>query len=151
MLLSVVLPLLNVAIPYLGVLAYAALAIALVIMAWGGVNSTLAKISLFVGAAGFAILALTGLGIGLPAVLVSVAAIAAALGFLIGGIVLYVGKEITNIAAIFFIIAAVLAAIILLGLAASLGLGAFGTILTVAFGAALVVAGVYFRRTERKR
>jgi len=65
--------------------------------------------------------------------------------------VLYVGKEITNTAAIIFVVAAILAAVILLGVAASLGLGAITTVLTVALGIALVVAGVYFRRAENRR
>ena len=150
-LLSVLLPLGGVGVPWLGALAYAAMAVALVILAVGAVNNTLAKIALFAGAVGFAILALVGLGIGLPGVLLTVGAVLAALGFLIGAIVLYIGKEVSNTAAIVFVVAAVLAAIILLGIAGSLGLGAFATILTVALGIALVVAGFYFRRAENRR
>lgn len=152
--LSVLLPLVNIALPWLGALGYAALALSLVILALSAVKNVAAKISLFTGAVGFAILALAGLGIGLPGIVVwnvAVGATLAALGFLVGAIVLYVGKQITNTAALLFVIASILGAIILLGLAATLGLGAFGTILTFAFGAALAVAGVYIRRAGNRR
>ena len=81
-------------------------------------NSTLAKILLIAAAVGWLLLALVGLGIALPAVLVTIAAIVAGLGTLIAAIVLYVGKEITNMAALAFIIAAVLGLILLLASAA---------------------------------
>mgnify|MGYP001366481311 CR=1 FL=1 len=73
-LLAVVLPLAGVALPWLNALAYAALAVALVILALGAVNNTLAKISLFVGAVGFAILAIAGLGLALPGILLTIGA-----------------------------------------------------------------------------
>jgi hypothetical protein len=144
------LPLVGVAIPYLSAIVYAALAVALIILALGAVNSTLAKISLLIGGIGFAILALPGFGIALPAALLSVAQIMAALGFLVGAIVLYVGREVSNAGALALVVSAILAAIILLGAVASLGLGAFVTVLTIVFGAALVVAGYLFRQTERR-
>jgi hypothetical protein len=75
----------------------------------------------------------------------------AALGFLIGAVVLYVGKEIKNTPAIIFVVASVLAAIILLTGVAAVGLGAIATVLTVALAIALAVAGFYFRQAENRR
>ena len=151
LLLAFLLPFAGVALPWLGSLANAALAAALVILALGAVNNTLAKVALFVGAAGFAILALAGFGLALPGILLTIGTVMAALGFVVGAIVLYVGKEITNTAALVFVIAGVLAAIILLAGVAAIVLGAVATILAVAFAAALVVAGVYFRRADNGR
>ena len=103
--LAAILPLLSVAVPWLGALAYVAIAVALAVLGFGAVNSTLAKILLIAAAVGWLLLALVGLGIALPAVLVTIAAIVAGLGTLIAAIVLYVGKEITNMAAVAFIVA----------------------------------------------
>ena len=149
--LAVVLPLLGVSVPWLTLIAYVAMAVALVILALGAVNNLVAKISLFAGAVGWALLALAGLGLGLPAGVVSFGAVLAALGTLIGAIVLYVGKEITNIAALAFVAAAVLAALVLLGVLGVFALGEFGTIVIVLLGIALIIAGVFFRRSERSR
>lgn len=149
--LTQLLPLLGVSLPWLWLLAYAAIAVALVILALGAVNNTVAKIALFVGAAGFAIIALTGFGIALPAILVNIAATLAGLGFLIGAAVLYVGKEITNRSGIAFVVAGALAAVTLLGLLAIVGLGAVTAVFVVAFGIALIVSGVLFRRAENRR
>lgn len=151
LLLAFLLPFAGVGLPWLGSLAYAALAVALVILALGSVNNTLAKVALFVGAAGFAILALAGFGLALPGILLTIGAVMAALGFVVGAIVLYVGKEITNTAALVFVIAAVLGAIILLTSVAAIGLGVLATIVTVAFAIALIVAGLYFRRADNRR
>ncbi len=150
-LLAIILPLAGVAAPWLVGLAYAAMAVALVILALGALNSTLAKIALFIGAVGFAILALAAFGIALPGILLTIAAVIAALGFLVGAIVVYVGKEIGNTSAIIFLIAAILAAIILLTAAGALGLGVIATVLTVALAIALIIAGVYFRRKGSRR
>jgi len=149
--LAVVLPLLGVSVPWLTLIAYVAMAVALVILALGAVNNLVAKISLFAGAVGWALLALAGLGLGLPAGVVSFGAVLAALGTLIGAIVLYVGKEIKNTPAIAFVVTAVLAALVLLGTLGVLALGEFGTILIALLGIALVVTGVLFRQTERSR
>jgi hypothetical protein len=66
--------------------------------------------------------------------------------------VLYVGKEITNTAALAFIIAAVLGLILLL--ASPIGVfpltGNLLLVLLVLFGVALIVTGVIFRRPERR-
>ena len=150
-LLAILLPLVGVALPWLVLLADAAMVVALVILALGAVNNTVAKIALFAGAVGWAILALTGLGIALPAVLVTLAAVVAGVGGLVGAIVLYVGKEITNRAAVIFVVAMALGLLYLLGAAGTFSLGTLGTVVAVAFGAALIVAGVFFRRTEGRR
>src|SRR5687768_4127 len=78
--LAAVLPLLGVAVPWLYLLAYAAMAVAFVVLAVGAVNNTVAKIALFAGALGWLLLALSGLGLGLPAGLTAFAAVLAALG-----------------------------------------------------------------------
>ena len=148
---SVVLPRLGLAVPWLTLIAYVAMAAALVILALGAVNNLVAKIALFAGAVGWALLVLAGLGLGLPAAVLSVAAVLAALGTLIGAIVLYVGKEIKNNAAIVFVIAAILAALVLLGLLGVFALGAFGSIVIVLLGIALIVTGVFFRRSKNRR
>jgi hypothetical protein len=144
--LAVLLPLAGLTLPWLVLLADAAMVVALVILAVGAVNNTVAKIALFAAAVGWALLAISGLGIALPAVLLTLAAVVAAIGGLVGAIVLYVGKEITNRAAIVFVVATVLAVVYLL-----VPLGTLGTVVAVLFGAALIVAGVFFRRTEGRR
>lgn len=150
--LAAVLPLLGVSVPWFIVLAFAGIAVALGILGFGAVNNTVAKISLIAAAVGWALLALEGLGLGLPAVLITIAAVVAGVGGLIGAIVLYVGKEITNTAALAFIIAAALGLIYLL--ATPLGvfsLADLAVLVVVLFGVALIVTGVLFRRTERRR
>lgn len=150
--LAAILPLLSVAVPWLGALAYIAIAVALAVLGFGAVNSTLAKITLIAAAVGWLLLGIAGLGIALPAVLITIAAIVAGLGTLIAAIVLYVGKEITNMAAVAFIVSGVLALILLLlsplavfALDANLAL-----VLAILFGVALIVTGVLFRRPERR-
>ena len=120
-------------------------------LAVGAVNNTLAKFSLFVAAVGWFVLGLLGLGLGLafPGWVTTLAAVLAAVGTLIGAIVLYVGKEITNTAAIAFVVAALLALLVLLGVLGVFALGTIGTVLAILFAAALIIAGVLFRRPER--
>jgi hypothetical protein len=151
--LAALLPLLNVSVPWFIVLAYVALAVAFGILGLGAVNNTVAKVCLIAAAVGWAILALAGLIAGLPPVLVTIAAILAGVGGLVGAIVLYVGKEITNMAAVAFIVATALGLLVLLG--SPLGVFSLGTtlalIIVLLFGAALIVTGVLFRRTEGRR
>ena len=148
--LAVLLPAIGVtALSFLSALAYLAIAIALVVLALGAVNSTVAKIVLFAGAVGWFLLALTALPIGLPAGVVTVAAILAALGTLVGAIVLYVGKEITNTAALAFIITAILAVIVLLPVLGVFSLGGAAIVVAVLFAVGLIITGVLFRRPER--
>jgi hypothetical protein len=150
-LLVVILPLVGASLPWVAALSWAALAVALVILALGAVNNNVAKIALFTGAVGFAILALAGFGIPLPAILLTIGGVLAALGILVGAIVLYVGKEVANNGALVFVIAAILAALILLGVVAALGLAPLGTLFSLALGVALVLAGVLFYRAENHR
>ena len=151
--LAAILPLLSVSVSWLGAIAYLALAVAFGVLGLGAVNNTVAKICLIAAAVGWAILGLAGLGLALPAVLITIAAILAGVGGLVGAIVLYVGKEITNMAAVAFIVATALGLIVLL--AGPLGvfpLGAqIGLVLVILFGAALIVTGVLFRRPEGRR
>lgn len=152
MVLAALLPLAGVAVPWLIVLAYLAIAIALGILGFGAVNSTLAKITLIAAAVGWLVLALVNVPVALPAVLVTIAALVAGLGGLIAAIVLYVGKEITNTAALAFIVAMLLGLLYLLGGAIGLfSLANLAIVVIVLFGVALIVAGVLFRRTERRR
>ncbi len=150
--LAVILPLAGQSFPWVTVLATLALAIAFAILAIGAVNSTLTRVALIIAAVGWAILALAGLGvIALPAGVATFAAILAAAGGIVGAILLYTGREIANRSAIVFIIANVLGALYLLGVSGLLSLGTFSTIITVLFGAALILAGVLFTQTERRR
>ena len=147
--LAVLLPLANVTLSFLFPLAYLAIAVALVVLALGAVNGTVTKISLFVGAVGWFILALGGL-FALPGVATTIAAVLAALGTLIGAIVLYVGKEVTNTAALAFVITAIIAVLLLLPvLVPTIAFGAVAVVIAIAFAVALVITGVLFRRPER--
>ncbi len=149
--LAAVLPLLGVAgVPWLGILAYLAIAIGLGILGFGAVNSTLAKILLIAAAVGWLVLALVAIPVALPAVLVTIAAVVAGLGGLIAGIVLYVGKEITNMQALAFIIAMALGLLVLLGGPIGLfSLANLAVFVLILFGVALIVTGVLFRRPGR--
>jgi len=150
--LAVILPLAGQSFPWVIVLAQVALVIAFVILAIGAVNSTLTRVALIVAAVGWAILALAGLGIvALPAGVATFAAILAAVGGIVGAVLLYRGREVANQSAIVFVVANVLGALYLLGALGLLSLGTFGAILTVLFGVALILAGVLFRQTERRR
>jgi hypothetical protein len=145
------LPLLGVAVPWLGILAYLAIAIALGILGFGAVNSTLAKVLLIAAAVGWLVLALVAIPVALPAVVVTIAAVVAGVGGLIAAIVLYVGKEITNMAALAFIIAMALGLLVLLGGAIGLfSLANLAVVVAILFGVALIVTGVLFRRPERR-
>ena len=87
-------------------------------------------------------------------VMFALALVAAAVGTLVASIALYVGKEVTNMSALAFIVTAVVAAIILFArVADSTGanLGQFGTVLDVVFAILLVVTGVLFARTQGSR
>lgn len=149
-LLAILLPLVGLALPLLVAFAYLALAAALVIVALGAVNSTLAKIALVLGALGWLILAIAALGVaGFPGQVLIVAALLAAAGGLVGAIVLYVGREITNRSAVLFIVAMALAALYLL-LPYLVPLAALSFLIVLLLGAALIVTGIYFRRTVRK-
>jgi hypothetical protein len=138
--------------PWLTVLAYLAIGVAFLILALASFRGTLTRIALVVGAVGWLLLALGAAIPGtLPAVLVTVALVAAALGTLVAGIALYMGKEVTNMSAIAFVVTGVVAAIILLVRVAGTTLGDFGTVLAVLFAILLIVTGVLFARTQGSR
>ena len=151
LLLAVLLPFANLSVPFLGTIGYAALAAGLVILALGAVNNTVAKVALFAGALGWLILAIASVSAILPGVLVTVGGFLAALGMLVGAIVLYTGREIVQASGAAFVVSAILALVYLLPRLGVSALEAFSVAWTVALGVALVITGVYFRRTERKR
>jgi hypothetical protein len=132
------------------ILGYLAIAVGFVILAVGSVANLVARIALIVGAVGWFLLALAPL-VALPAGFGTFAALAAAAGGVVGAIVLYTGKEITDRSAIAFIVTTIVAAIILLAGVAGVGLGVFGQILALVFAAGLIVTGVLFYRVQRSR
>lgn len=131
-------------------LAFLALAVGFILLAIGSVANVVARIALIVGGVGWALLAL-GYLVALPAGVGTIAAIAAAAGGVVGAIVLYTGKEITNRSAVAFIVTTIVAAIILLAGIAALGLGVFGTLLWIVLGVGLVLTGVLFYRVQGSR
>ena len=151
LLLAVLLPYANVSVPFLGTISYAALAAGLVILALGAVNNTIAKVALFAGALGWLILAISSVTAVLPPVVVTVGGFLAALGTLIGSIVLYTGREIVQASGGAFVVLGILALVFLLPRLGVSALASFGTAWSIALGVALVITGVYFRRTERTR
>jgi hypothetical protein len=130
------------------VLAYLAIAVGFIILAIGSVANLVARIALIVGAIGWFLLALAPLVPGISGGIATFAALAAAIGGVVGAIVLYTGKEITNRSAIAFIVTTIVAALILLAGVAGLALGVFGTILWIVFGLGLVITGVLFYRVQ---
>lgn len=136
--------------PWLTVLAYLAIAVGFVLLAIGSVANVVARIALIVGAIGWFLLAIAPV-VALPAPLGTVAAIAAAVGGVVGAIVLYTGKEITNRSAVAFIVTTIVAAILLLAPLAGIGLDVFGTILALVFAVGLVLTGVLFYRVQGSR
>ena len=151
-LLHYVLTLANVTVTggWLLFLAYLALAVGFILLAVGSVANIVARIALIVAGAGWAVLAL-GFLVAFPPGLGTIAALAAGAGGVVGSIVLYTGKEITNRSAIVFIVTTIIAAVLLLAGVAGLGLGAFGTLLWIVFGVGLVLTGVLFYRVQGSR
>lgn len=131
-------------------LAYLAIAVGFILLAVGSVANVVARIALIVGGVGWALLAL-GYLVALPAGVGTIAAIAAAAGGVVGAIVLYTGKEITNRSAVAFIVTTIVAAVILLAGIAGLALGVLGTLLWIVFGVGLVLTGVLFYRVQGSR
>ena len=130
--------------------AWLAIGVAFLILAIGSFRNTLARIALVVGAVGWLLLAL-GLVVALPAPIGTIAAIAAAIGGLVAAIVLYVGREITNVTAIAFVVTTIIAAIVLLAGVAAVGLGDFGVVLGLLFALGLLVTGVLLARVQGSR
>jgi hypothetical protein len=148
---AIILQLLAVAFPYLGALAHIAIAVALVVLAVGAVNSTVAKIALFAGGVGWLILGVIGLGLALPAPFPLIAAVLAALGTLIGAIVVYVGKEVANTPALAFVVTAIVGVIYLLPSLGITALASISLLIAIVFAAALIITGFFFRQRERRR
>ena len=151
LLLVVLLPYAGLSFPFLGTIAYAALAAGLVILALGAVNNTIAKVALFAGALGWLILAIASISAILPGVVVTVGGFLAAIGMLVGAIVLYAGREIVQVSGAALVVSAILALVLLLPRLGVPALEAFSVTWTIALGVALVITGIYFRRTERRR
>jgi hypothetical protein len=149
--LAFLLPMVGVSFSWLLVIAYAAMAVALGILGFGAVNNTIAKVALIAAAIGWAILALSAVGLVLPGVLITIAALVAGIGGFIGAIVILVGKEIANTPALVFVIAMALGLLLLLPTVGVAVLGPFATWLGLLFGIALIIAGFLFRVPERRR
>ena len=131
-------------------LANLAIAIGFVVLALGSVANRVAQIALFVAAAGWALMAL-GAVVALPGGLWILAAVAAAVGGVVGAVVLYRGKEITDRSAIAFIVTTAIAALILLAAAGAVSLGALSVVLAVAMAAGFIITGLLFREVIRNR
>jgi hypothetical protein len=131
------------------VLADIVIAVGFVYLAVGAV-STVARIALLVGAGGWLLLAL-GAFLAYPPPIWLLAMLAAAAGGLIGAVALYRAKEIPDRAGVAFVVTMISAAVVLLTSAAGIGIDVFGTILSVVFGAGLVVTGFLVRRPHRGR
>lgn len=152
-LVAVLLPLAGISLAWVLGIAFAVVALALGILGLGAVNNTVAKVTLVAAALGWLVLAIDALGLGfaIPGALVTVAALVAGIGALVGAVVILVGREVANGSALAFVIATVLGLGYLLGLIGTLALDRAGTVVAVLFGLALVVTGVLFRMRERRR
>jgi len=136
--------------PWLGVLANLAIGVAFIILAIASFRGTLSRIALVVSAVGFLLLAL-GAVVTLPSPIGTIAAIAAALGMLVAAIALYIGKEITNLTAIVFIVTAIVYALIVLLPLANVAVGTFGTVLALLFALGVLVTGIMLARVQGSR
>ena len=136
--------------PWLGVLANLAIGVAFLILAISSFRGTLSRIALIVAAVGFLLLAL-GAVVTLPSPIGTIALIAAALGTLVASVALYVGKEITNLTAIVFIVTAVVYALLVLAPFANLTLGTFGAVLALLFAIGVLVTGIMLARVQGSR
>ncbi len=134
---------------WLTVIAYLAIGVGFLIVAIASVANVIARIALVVAAVGWLLIALGLAGLPLPAPLPLIAAIAAALGGVIGSIVLYTGKEITDRSAIAFIVTTIAAAIYLLLPAESIA--AIAVLLVLVVGAGFLITGILFHWVQRSR
>jgi hypothetical protein len=133
---------------WLTVLAYLAIAVGFAILAIGSIANVIARIALIVAAIGWALLAFSAAGVGAPAEVLSIAALLAAIGGVIGAIVLYTGREITDRSAVAFIVTTILAAIILLLPAL---LAPLGVLVPILLGIGFIITGVLFHWVQRGR
>jgi hypothetical protein len=127
-------------------LAFAALAVAFALLAPSRSADLLLKVAFVVAAVGWALLALAEVIPGFGTVL-SIASVLALVGTLVAGILVFLRHFFTRNADIAFLIAAIAGALLLLddirhGILPSV----LVTILTVLFGALLVVTGVVMQR-----
>lgn len=134
---------------WLVVLAYLAIGVGFLVLAIGSIANVIARVALIVAAVGWLLIALEAAGLGLPAPIALLAAIAAAVGGVVGAIVLYTGREITDRSAIAFIVTAIAAAIYLLLPAESIAPIALLLVLVVGIGFA--ITGVLFHWVQRGR
>lgn len=135
---------------WLLLIGYLALAVGFVILAVGSIANILARIALIVAAAGWFLLAL-GLLVQLPAGFATIAQLAVAIGGVVGAVVLYTGKEITDRSAVAFIVTNAIYAVIVLAALAQFALGTLGTVLLILFAVGLILTGVLFHRVQRGR
>lgn len=146
--LAAILPLVGVNLPWYLSVAELAVAVAFALVALGAVNNTVVKVALLAGAVGWALLALSR--VGLPSTLVLIGAALAAVGGLVGAIVLLTGREIDRPSSLAFLIAAAIGVIHPFCVARIIALGPVSTLVLSSFGIALIVAGVLFRRKQRR-
>lgn len=137
--------------PWPTVLAWIGVGVGFVILALGSVANLVARIALVAGAVGWFLLALDETGLGLPAALTLIGLLAASLGGVVGAIVLFTGKEITDRSAVAFIATTIVAAILLIGAVAGLPLAGLGLVLTLLFAAGLVITGGLLSRVQHGR
>ena len=131
-------------------LANLAIAVGFFVLALGSVANRVAQVALFVAAAGWALMAL-GAVVALPSGIGTLAAVAAAVGGVVGAVVLYRGKEITDRSAIAFIVTTAIAALLLLAAVAALSLAGLYLVLSIALGAGFIITGPLFREVIRNR
>lgn len=137
------------AVPWLSLIADAALAAGFVILALS-TGSIVVRAGAIAAAAGWLVLGL-GTVVGLPMGFGTLAALAAAVGGVVAGIALVTGKEITDRSAVALLVASAVGAALLLSAIGGLALGGLGQVLSALFGAALVVAGVLLHRPRLAR
>lgn len=131
---------------WLGTIAALAIGVAFLILAIGSFRATLVRIALVVGAIGWLLISLSAV-VALPSPVGEIAAAAAALGTLVAAIMLLVGKEVTNLTAIVFLVTAIIGALILAG-AFGLDLVSIAVVLEVLFALGLLVTGILFARVQ---
>jgi len=150
LLLAIVLPLVAISLPLLVLLGYIAIAAGLIILALGAVNNTVAKGSLFAAGAGWVVLIIASLTT-LPGDVVTLGGVVAAAAGVVAAVVIYVGKEISNRAALVFLVAMILTAVYLLNAVGFFTLGPLNVVVPLLLALSLVGTGVLFRDAQRGR
>jgi len=150
MLLAIVLPLVGISLPLLVLLSYVGIAAGLIILGLGAVNSTVAKGALIAAGAGWVVLIIASLTV-LPGDVVTLGGVVAAAAGVVAAVVIYVGKEISNRAAVVFLVAMIIALVYVLSAVGFFPLGALTMVVPALLGLALVGSGVLLRETQRGR